>query len=261
MPSISRTASRGADLLRLLGQGDERLAPAGRAPLPRHVVQHLLRLHVADDHEDLVVGNVAFVIEVDDRLVRGAVEHLEISDHRMPGRMDRVDRQVQQVVHDVPPIDLVVGQFAANDFQLAGKLLGLESDVLHGIGRQLDGGHGVAGRAVDEEGRVVVGGVGIGHSAEAGDDLLDLLLAAVDRGAAGHDVFQHVAQPRAEVAAFEGAAGVLHVAADRGHGGRVVLLHDDRQAVIQRGQRHIFGQVPHAGVLRHRRLWVGRDKV
>ena len=85
----------------------------------------------------------------------------------MPGRMDRVDRQVQQVVHDVPPIDLVVGQFAANDFQLAGELLGLEGDVLHGVGRQFDGGHGVAGRAVDEERRVVVRGVGIGHAAEA----------------------------------------------------------------------------------------------
>ena len=125
---------------------------------------------------------------------------------------------------------------------------------------QLDGGHGVAGRAVDEERRVVVGGIGIGHAAEAGDDLFDLLFAAVDRRAAGHDVLQHVAQPRAEVAAFEGAAGVLHVAADRGHGGRVVLLHDDRQAVIQRGERHVLGQVPHAGVLRHRRLHLGRDE-
>ena len=82
-----------------------------------------------------------------------------------------------------------------------------------------------------------------------------------DRRAAGHDVLQHVAQPGAEVAAFEGAAGVLHVAADRGHGGRVVLLNDDCQAVIQRGERHVLGQVPHAGVLRHRRLRLGRDKV
>ena len=41
---------------------------------------------------------------------------------------------------------------------------------------------------------------------------------------------------RAEIAALQGAAGVLDVAAHGGHRRHVVLLHDDRQAVVQLGQ-------------------------
>ena len=107
------------------------------------MVQHVLRLHVAHHDENLVVGHVALVVEVDDRLVRRAVEHLQVSDHRVPDRMDRVDRQVELVGQHVAAVVFVVGQLAADDLQLALELLRLEGDVLHRIGDQLDGGHRV----------------------------------------------------------------------------------------------------------------------
>ncbi len=92
--------------------------------MPRHTVQHVARLDVADDHEDLVVRHVALVVEVDDRLVRGAIEDLEIADHRVPRWMDRVDRTVEKVGHHVPPVVFVVGQLAANDLQFPRNSLG-----------------------------------------------------------------------------------------------------------------------------------------
>ena len=80
------------------------------------------------------------------------------------------------------------------------------------------------------------------------DDLLDLLLGAVRGAAAGHDVLQHVAQAGPEVLALVGAAGVLHEAPHRGHRRHVVLLHDHRQPVGERGQRDVVGQAADAGV-------------
>ena len=193
------------------------------------------------------------MIEVDDRLVGRAVEDFQVADHRVAHGTGRVDRGVQQVVQHAPAIRLVVGQLAAHDLQLAVELGGLEADVLHGVGHQLDGGQDVLRRAVDVERGHLVGGVGVGGAAEGVDDPLDLLLAAPLGAAAADDVFQHVAQARAQVAALEGAAGVLHVAADRGHRRHVVLLDDDRQAVVQRGQGDVVPQGADAGI-----AWRGR---
>ena len=96
-----------------------------------------------------------------------AIEHVEIADDRMPGGMRRVDRLLQQLPQHALAIDLAVGQFAAHDLQLAVELGRLELDVLHGVGHQLDGRHRVLGRAVDEEGRHVGRGEGVGGPAEA----------------------------------------------------------------------------------------------
>ncbi len=107
---------------------------------------------------------------------------------------------------------------------------------------------------------MVAGGVGVGGAAEGGDDLLDLLFAAVRGGAAGNDVLQDVAQSRAQVAALVRTAGILHVAADGGHRRGVVFLDDDRQAVIELGQRDVFRQPLLAGILRNGRLRIGREE-
>ena len=109
-------------------------------------------------------------------------------------------------------------------------------------------GHRVPRRAVDVVGRQVGGRVSVRGPAEAVDDLLDLFLGPLRGRSAGHDVLQHVAQAGAQVAALVGAAGVLHVAADRGHRGNVVLLDNDRQAVRKGGQGHGLGQTLDVGV-------------
>ena len=123
-----------------------------------------------------------------------AIEHVEVADDRVADGMGGVDRLLQQLPQHVLPIDLAVGQLAADDLQLALELGRLELDVLHRVGHQFDGRHRVLGGAIDEEGRHVGRGEGVGGPAEGVDDLLDLLFAAVRGAAAGHDVFQHVAQ-------------------------------------------------------------------
>jgi hypothetical protein len=70
----------------------------------------------AHHHEDLVVGHIAVVVKIHDRLIGGLVEHVEVSDHGITGRIDHVDRLVERVHEHVLPIDFVVGQFAAHDF-------------------------------------------------------------------------------------------------------------------------------------------------
>ena len=87
----------------------------------------------------------------------------------------------------------------------------------------------------------VFGRVGVGGPAEAVDDPLDLLLAAMGGGAAGDRVFQHVAQAGAQLRALVGAAGVLHVAAHRGHRSHVVLLDHHRKAVLKLGEGQVVG--------------------
>ena len=71
---------------------------------------------------------------------------------------------------------------------------------------------------------------------------------AMRGAAAGHDVLQHVAQAGPEVLALVGAAGVLDEAPHRGHRRHVVLLHDHRQPVGERGQGDVLGQPQQAGV-------------
>ena len=76
----------------------------------------------------------------------------QVADHGVAGGVDAVDRAVEHVEEHVAAIDLVVGQLAAHDLQLAGELgSGTKAACCIAVGQQLDGGQGVLGRAVDEE--------------------------------------------------------------------------------------------------------------
>jgi hypothetical protein len=129
--------------------------------------------------------------------------------------------------------------------------------VLHGVGHEIDGGHGFFGRAIDEKHGHVVGGKGVGRPAEGVDDFGDFFFGASKGGTAGRDVLQHVANTGAKILAFVNAAGVFHEAADRGHGRHVVFLHDDRQPVGKRGQGNFVWQAAKAGVFWNGRLAFG----
>ncbi len=200
------------------------------------------RAKIADDDEHLVVGHIALVVKVDDRLVRRAIEDFEISDDRAVRGVDGVDRAVEHLVQHAAALDLVVGQLSPHDAEFAGELARLEADVLHRVGQQLDRGHHVLRRAVDVERRHVVARVGVRGAAEIVDDPLDFRFRAAGGGASADDVFEDVAQSRAEMAALVDAAGVLHEAANRRHRGNVVLLDDHRQAIVQHAQRDVVAQ-------------------
>ena len=156
--------------------------------------------------------------------------------------MDGVDRAVEHVRQHPAPVDLVVGQLPPHDAEFAGELVRLEADVLHRVGQQLDGGHHVLRRAVDVERRHVVGRVGVRGAAEIVDDPLDFLLRAAAGGASADDVLEHVAQSLRQMSALVGAAGVADETTNGRHGRGVVLLHDHRQAVVQRGEDDVVAQ-------------------
>ena len=130
-----------------LGQGDVR--SRGRAacrPIAGPPASSTcLRLHVAHDHEHLVVGHVALVVEVDDRLVRRAVEHFEVADHRMPGR-DGPCRPSGPAGRPstCPRSTSSSASSRRTTFNSRANSVGSNVDVLHGVGHQFDGGHGVA---------------------------------------------------------------------------------------------------------------------
>ena len=171
------------------------------------------------------------------------------------GGMGRVDGLLQEIPQHVLAVDLVVGQLAADHLQLALELGRLERHVLHRVGHQLDGRHGVLGGAIDEEDVMSFEVKALVAPPKVSTIFSISFSLRCDGGAAGDDVFQHVAQAGPQVLALEGAAGVLDEAAHRGHRRRVVLLDDHRQAVGERGQGDLVGQVLHARVTKRLGLW------
>ena len=193
--------------------------------------------------------------------LRRAVEHRQITDDRITDRVERVQRLVQEPVSTRSRSFSPSASSRRTTFSSRANSLGSNFDVLHGVRDQLDGHHHVLGRRIDVEHRHVGAGEGVGRPPKLLMISSISLLACVGGGAAGHDVLQHVAQAGPVPAALEGAAGVLDKAPHRGHGGHVVLLHQHRQAVGQRGQRYLVGKLLDAGDVHRgrfrRRLAIG----
>ena len=194
-------------------------------------LDRVVGVHVADDDERRVVGDVVAAVVAVEVVARHPLQVAQPADGRMAVGMGlegrRVDLDVQQLVRVV----LAALQLGDDDRPLGLALLRLVQPVGHALG--LDEQHPVerVARGRLEVGRLVDPGVPVPAPAKFLDDALDLLARDV-----GRPLEVHVLDPvrHAGLAGRLVAGPDLVPAPDRRERGGVDFLDEDLQTVVEK---------------------------
>ena len=149
--------------------------------MPLDLPQHLVGLHVTDDDQRRVAGNVEPPVMRVEVVARHRLEVVQPADRRMTVGMRAKRRRGQLGIEHLLGIVVATLQLRDDDRPLRFALVGIEQAVVHPLG--LDEQHlieRVAARRL-EVGRLVDPGIAVPHPAEAFDDALHVFAGNVGR--------------------------------------------------------------------------------
>ena len=217
------------------------------------LLEHRVRIDVADDDEAHVVGRVPARVEVQELLAREALHALLGADHGQAVGVRGVGRVEEGLRERAARRVLAAPDLLEHDLGLASQLVGVEGGVLHGVGQHVDPDVDVAAGHRDVVDGHVERGEGVDVSARGLDRAGDLAHCTPLRPLEEH-VLEDVRHARLLLALVRAAHAHPHVQGNDGSG--VVFDQHDVEAVVQSGAHEAL--LVHRGGGRLRRLVLGR---
>ena len=195
------------------------------------MLPHFFRVHIADNHEGEIVGDVTRFVILRHLLLRKLVVDLQLADDRKPIGMPLIRRPKKEQGDHAIGVIHAHRELAPDDFLLFFVFVRREGGIHRSVAQRLQRGANAIFRHVDPKNRPIKRGIGV----DVTPDVLDALRNLIRRlrfGSFEQHVFQNVGQARAEMLVLIDASGRaprLHARYRRA----VVFLHDDGQPVWQ----------------------------
>jgi hypothetical protein len=195
------------------------------------LLPHFFRVHIANNHEGEIIGDVTRFVILHHLLLRKLVVDLQLADDRKPVRMPLIRRPKKEQANHAIGVIHAHGELAPDDFLLFVVFVRRQGGIHHSVAQHLQRGANAIFRHVDPKNRPIERSVGVDVTPDVLDTLSNLIRRLCFRSLEQH-MFQNVGQPRAEMLVLiDASSGAprLHARYRRA----VVFLHDDGQPVWQ----------------------------
>ena len=190
------------------------------------MLPHFFRVHIANNHEGEIVGDVTRFVILHHLLLRKLIVDLQLADDRKPVRMPLIRRPKKEQANHAIGVIHAHRELAPDDFLLFFVFVRRQGGIHHRIAQNLEGRADAIFRHVNPEDRAIEGGIGIYITANVLNTLGNLIGRSRFRPFEQH-VLENVGQSRAEVLVLiDASSGAprLHT----GYRRAVIFLHDDR---------------------------------
>ena len=197
----------------------------------QYLLQHVIGVDITHHQEDHVLRDITILVESDHVRAIDALHDWQVADCGMADWVFGVDERLHGLVLHPLATRLAHFQLALDDFHFAKIFVFGNQRVLHTVGDQLNRQIRSTRRAIDEVRCHIGRRKGVCLAAHRIQQFLNLGFRPLGGRTECHKMFQHVADPRAQISALERAAGILHEASHGSDRCRMILLDEHGHAV------------------------------